>query len=132
MAISTRIFKADRLFYVLDGELEVAELGKRLKRGPLIGEIGVFAPEHERTATILCHTDCHLLEISESTAKQLYFQDRSFGFAILKLIINRLLENNRRLMESAADRPAALTSSALWRTPALAPSRNDVSVPAIH
>ena len=31
--------------------------------------------------------------MSESKAKQLYFQDRSFGLAVLQLIIARLLEN---------------------------------------
>jgi hypothetical protein len=29
--------------------------------------------------------DCNLLELTESKAKQLYFQDRSFGFAALQL-----------------------------------------------
>jgi CRP/FNR family transcriptional regulator, cyclic AMP receptor protein len=99
--------KADRLFYLLDGELEVTDLGKSLKPGAIIGEIGVFASDQERTATIVCHTACRVLEMSESTAKQLYFQDRTFGFAVLKLIINRLLENNRRLLASAAVRPTA-------------------------
>src|SRR5215471_8138351 len=94
--------RADRLYYLSEGELELTDFAKTLQRGTILGEIGVFARDQERTATIVCHTDCRLYELSESKAKQLFFQDRSFGFAILQLIIHRLLENNRRLLEAAA------------------------------
>jgi CRP/FNR family transcriptional regulator, cyclic AMP receptor protein len=92
--------KADRLYYLSEGELELTDFGKTLQRGAVFGEIGVFARNQERTATIVCRSDCRLYELSESTAKQLFFQDKSFGFAILQLIINRLLENNRRLLDA--------------------------------
>ncbi len=94
--------KADRLYYLVDGELEITDFGKTLQPGAMLGEIGVFAQGQERTATVTCRTDCRVYELSESKAKQLYFQDRSFGFAVLQLIINRLLENNRRLQEASA------------------------------
>ena len=42
----------------------------------------------------------HPFDLTESKAKQLYFQDRSFGFAVLQLIISRLIENNERLMQA--------------------------------
>ncbi len=65
----------------------------------MIGEIGVFAYRQTRTATVTCRTDCTVFELTEHKAKELYFQDRSFGFAVLQLIIARLMENNERLME---------------------------------
>jgi hypothetical protein len=37
--------------------------------------------------------------LTESVAKQLYFQDRAFGFAVMRPIINRLLENNSYLLK---------------------------------
>jgi CRP/FNR family cyclic AMP-dependent transcriptional regulator len=91
---------ADRLYYLVGGELEVVDFNKVLKSGAMVGEIGVFAPNQQRTATIVCRTDCSVLELTESKAKQLYFQDRSFGFAVLQLIISRLIENNERLMQA--------------------------------
>ena len=91
--------KADRLYYLSEGELEITDFAKTLQTGAIFGEIGVFARTQERTATIVCRTDCRLYELSESKAKQLFFQDRRFGFGVLQLIINRLLENNRRLLE---------------------------------
>lgn len=92
--------KADCLYFLIDGTLEIAELGKTLEPGAVLGEIGVFARDQQRTATIVCRTDCRLYALSESKAKQLFFQDASFGFAVMQLIINRLLENNRRLQEA--------------------------------
>jgi CRP/FNR family transcriptional regulator, cyclic AMP receptor protein len=94
--------RADRLYYLVDGEIEVVEFSKVLHAGVMVGEIGVFAPNQRRTATIVCRTDCNTLELSESKAKQLYFQDRSFGFAVLQLIIARLAEDSERLMQTGA------------------------------
>ena len=94
--------KADRLYYLQDGELEITDLAKTLLPGTFLGEIGVFARDQERTATIVCRTNCSLYELSESKAKQLFFQDKSFGFAVMQLIINRLLENNKRLLQAGA------------------------------
>jgi CRP-like cAMP-binding protein len=94
--------QADRLYYLVDGEMEVIEFGKMLHAGAMVGEIGVFAPNQQRTATIVCRTHCNMLELTESKAKQLYFQDRSFGFAVLQLIMSRLLEDNERLIQAGA------------------------------
>jgi CRP-like cAMP-binding protein len=94
--------RADRLFYLVDGEIEVLEISKVLHAGVTVGEIGVFAPNQQRTATIVCRTDCNMLELTESKAKQLYFQDRSFGFAVLQLIISRLVEDNERFMQTGS------------------------------
>jgi CRP/FNR family cyclic AMP-dependent transcriptional regulator len=95
--------RADRLYYLVDGELEVADFKKVLAPGAMVGEIGVFAPNQARTATIICRTDCSVLELTESTARQLYFQDRSFGFAVLQLIISRLVENNEHLLQQTGN-----------------------------
>jgi hypothetical protein len=92
--------KADRLYCLVDGELEIIDFNKVLKPGAVVGEIGVFAPNQVRTATVVCRTDCTLFELSENKAKQLYFQDRTFGFAVLQLIIARLIENNERLTQT--------------------------------
>jgi len=95
--------KADKLYFLVDGVLEIPEMGKTLEPGVVIGEIGVFARNQDRGETIVCRSDCRLYALAENTAKQLFFQDPSFGFAVMQLIIDRLLENNRRLRQSQAD-----------------------------
>jgi CRP/FNR family cyclic AMP-dependent transcriptional regulator len=92
--------KADALYYLMDGELEIPDFNKVLTSGAVVGEIGVFASNQVRTATVICRTNCSLFELTEHKAKQIYFQDRSFGFAVMQLIIKRLMENHERLSHS--------------------------------
>ena len=98
---------ADRLYYLVEGELVVEELGKVLGPGSVVGEIGVFAPHQRRMATVRCKSDCSLYELSEVKAKELYFQDRSFGYAVLQLIISRLLENQAHNTQNVQAPPSA-------------------------
>jgi CRP/FNR family transcriptional regulator, cyclic AMP receptor protein len=95
--------KADRMYYLVDGKMEIRELGKMLDPGAVLGEIGIFARDQKRTATVVCVSDCELYEMSESKAKQLYFQDRSFGLAVLQLIIARLMENMKLMRPAPND-----------------------------
>jgi CRP/FNR family transcriptional regulator, cyclic AMP receptor protein len=92
---------SDHLYYVATGSLEVSELGIVYRAGDVVGEIGIFAPDRKRTATVICRTDCELYALSESNAKQLYFQDPAFGFAVLQLITERLVDDIRRNPASA-------------------------------
>jgi CRP/FNR family cyclic AMP-dependent transcriptional regulator len=105
---------ADKLYYLVDGQLEITDYQKPLLPGAVVGEIGVFAPSQRRSATIVCRTDCSVLELTESKAKQLYFQDRSFSFAVLQLIIAHLIENNERLRQTEPASFAALDIVPPW------------------
>jgi hypothetical protein len=55
-------------------------------------------------ATVVCVSDCELYEMSQSTAKQLYVQDRSFGLALLQLIIARLTEDLKLQQAASANK----------------------------
>jgi hypothetical protein len=85
--------KADRLYYLANGKVKIPEHGKVIPPGVVLGEIGIFARDQERTATVVCVDDCEVYEMSESRAKHLFFQDQSFGLALLQLIIRRLTED---------------------------------------
>ena len=98
---------ADRLFYLDRGEAKVVEIGKTVSSGSLIGEIGIFARDQRRMATVVCVTDCEIYELSESKTKELYYQDPSFGYAVFQLVITRLLENM-----NVFPQPASLATSA--------------------
>jgi CRP/FNR family cyclic AMP-dependent transcriptional regulator len=98
--------KADRMFYLADGTVEIVEVGKKMWAGAVMGEVGLFARDQRRTATVTCLSDCRVYEVSESKAKALYFQDRRFGFAMLQLIIGRMLENAQRSQQQVSDRGA--------------------------
>jgi CRP-like cAMP-binding protein len=98
---------ADRLYYLVEGEMELAESGRRLPTGRLFGEIAFFAPDRRRTATARCVSNCTVLTISENTFKQLYHQNPAFGFEIVTLIAGRLTQDVQRLEQQLAEGRAA-------------------------
>jgi hypothetical protein len=99
---------ADKLYYLKEGQLEVVELGKTLGPGSVIGEIGVFSPDRRRTATVVvCSTDCVVYELTERKTKELYFQNPAFGYAVMQLVIDRLLENQRSGFATSGAQPAS-------------------------
>ncbi len=101
--------KADRMYYLAKGTMRIPEIEKILEPGAVIGEIGVFARNQIRMASVICVTDCEIYELSETKAKQLYFQDRAFGFAVLQLIISRLLEDMNTLQGGRKNETGAAT-----------------------
>jgi hypothetical protein len=88
---------ADRLVYVAQGELRLAEIGQRLGAGELVGEIGLFSPSRKRTQTVVCETDGELYEMTDEMMFQLYYQNPRLGFYFMRLIAARLLRDVQRL-----------------------------------
>src|SRR5262249_36857227 len=75
--------RADRMYYLASGQVEIKEIGKLLGPGSVLGEIGVFARDQKRTATIECRSDCEFLELSEVKAKEIYYHNPAFAYAVL-------------------------------------------------
>jgi CRP/FNR family cyclic AMP-dependent transcriptional regulator len=92
---------ADRLYYIGSGAVVIGETGVNIQAGQVFGEIGVFSPDRVRTATIVAATDCEVFELTIAKAHELYFQNPAFGFAILRLIIGRLVDNARHVGPTA-------------------------------
>jgi hypothetical protein len=88
--------KADSMYLVLAGSVRLAEIDVALGPGALIGEIGVFAPDARRTGTAVCESDVEFGVISGEKVLQLYYQNPTFGFSMFRLVIGRMLENERR------------------------------------
>jgi multidrug resistance efflux pump len=93
---------AGEMFHLLSGTVRLEELGKTLGPGTMLGEISMFAPRRERTATAICATDVELLSITAEKVMQLYYQNPRFGFQIVRLITARLIENLRRVEPASA------------------------------
>lgn len=96
--------RAEELFYVASGKLRVADTGRRLGTGELVGEIGLFSPDRQRTQTIICDTDAELYYMTDEMIFQLYYQHPKLGFYFMRLLAERLLADVRR---SQADVAAA-------------------------
>lgn len=87
---------ADRLLYIGTGELILPEIDRRVSAGELLGEIGLFSPEHRRTQTLEAQTDGELYEMTEEMLFQLYYQNPRLGFYMMRLLAGRLLRDVQR------------------------------------
>ena len=89
--------EADEMFLIVSGQCRVKELNLPLKPGQIVGELGSLNPEHSRTQTVECSEDGDLLVITYDKVRELCLQDPSFGFYLLKLTSNRLLQNVKHM-----------------------------------
>jgi CRP/FNR family transcriptional regulator, cyclic AMP receptor protein len=103
---------ADKLFLLVDGEMNLADIGRPLEPGRVFGEIALFSPTRIRTHTVQCATDCTVLEIHETTVRQLYFQNPSFGFHLIDLLVSRLSNDVDRVEKQIATADTPIQDSA--------------------
>lgn len=94
--------KAKRMYVILEGTVELVEFQKEAGPGDVLGEIGLFSPGGERTATAVCKTDCDMQSVAYNTVMQLYFQNPQFGLLLLQIITRRLLSNIECLQDTTA------------------------------
>jgi len=87
---------ADRILYLARGELRLAEIGEPIRAGAVIGEIGLFSPDRQRTQTVSCVTDGELYEMTEEMIFQLYYQNPKLGFYFIRMVAARLLKDVQR------------------------------------
>lgn len=92
---------ANGMVYVDNGRLRVVEHDLALDPGSLVGEIGLFAPENRRTATVVCETDCTLYTLSSDAMARLYYVNPKLGFHVMRLVVARLLHDAERARAQA-------------------------------
>jgi hypothetical protein len=110
---------ANAMYYTVTGKFLVKEFNVELPPGRVMGELGFLAPDNKRTATVECIEDGQVLFIIYDKVRELYFQDPDFGFYLLKLTSERLLQNISRLEGEVATykaRVEALETAAAART----------------
>jgi hypothetical protein len=83
---------ADKLYYLEQGTVWLPEVNRTLHAGEIIGEMGVFSPFKERTASAVCTTDSSFLVLGERTALELYYSNPDFGLFMVRTIIRRFLD----------------------------------------
>lgn len=104
---------ADALYLLVEGELELVEIGKLQPPLQLFGEISFFSPERARTLTARCRTACVVLSIGESVFRQLYFQNPKLAFHVSSLIAHRLGADIQRLTAAQDSLPKAVLDTVI-------------------
>jgi CRP/FNR family transcriptional regulator, cyclic AMP receptor protein len=96
---------ADQAFMLIEGEIELVELGAVLQPGTLFGEMALFTQSGARTATAQARGDCRLLAITYDQFEQLYFQNPRFGLYLVRLMVRRYESNLQRLEDARTPQP---------------------------
>jgi CRP/FNR family cyclic AMP-dependent transcriptional regulator len=86
---------ASSMYLILEGSVRITEIDVVLGPGALVGEMGVFAPDNRRTGTAVCESDVEVGAITDEKVLQLYYQNPAFGFSMFRLVLKRMLENQR-------------------------------------
>lgn len=88
--------EADAMYYIAHGKIHLVEVDAVVGKGDVIGEIGMFSPNRDRTATAVCATPCEVHALSAARIHQYFYENPAFGFALMRLITARLLQNIQR------------------------------------
>jgi CRP/FNR family transcriptional regulator, cyclic AMP receptor protein len=94
---------ADHLYCLVDGQVELVEIGLRLEPGKIFGEIAFFAPDRRRTLSARCVEEATVLSIDEVTLLQLYHQNPGFGLHLMGLVAARLSMDVKRVEQRLAE-----------------------------
>jgi sigma-B regulation protein RsbU (phosphoserine phosphatase) len=85
--------RAEKLFYVGKGLIRLAELNRFVQPGQVIGEMGIFSPGRERTASAVAEEDLEVYTMGGDDVKRLISRDPALGINLIQLAIKRLMEN---------------------------------------
>lgn len=98
--------EANWMCLILSGSIGLEGTDIVLGPGSLLGEIGLFSPHRRRTLTAVTRGETEIGTIDDGKVLQLYYQNPTFGLYLVKLLIERLLQNNERLLSQIAPAPA--------------------------
>lgn len=83
--------RGDRMYYLARGRVVLREVDVALETGAIFGEISLFTPANERTATAACDGDCELYSVTQDNVLHLFYQRPELGFFLMRLVTSRLL-----------------------------------------
>jgi serine phosphatase RsbU (regulator of sigma subunit)/anti-sigma regulatory factor (Ser/Thr protein kinase) len=92
--------RADKMYYIARGSLRLPEIGKVLKEGEVVGEMGILSPFHARTASAVCEEDLVAYTIDQEEVIRLFNRDPALAFQLVHLCIRRFIENLRAETEA--------------------------------
>ncbi|WP_395702183.1 cyclic nucleotide-binding domain-containing protein [Aquabacterium sp.] len=110
--------KADSLYLLAEGRLALAGIGAEIAPGRIFGEIALFSAEHRRTQTVRCVTACTVLQIHESTVRQLFYQNPAFAFHLMAMLAQGLGKDVERALATGPLRRPMADAAAAAEAPA--------------
>ena len=85
--------RAEKLYYINKGVIRLPELNCNVKAGQVIGEMGIFSPGKERTASAVAEDEVETYTMGCDEVKRLFSRDPGLGINMIQLSIKRMIEN---------------------------------------
>lgn len=84
---------ADRMFYISKGSVNLVEIKKIIQKCEVIGEMGIFSPFKQRTASALCEEDLEAFTMGKDEVIKFFGKDPSSAIELIQLSVKRFIEN---------------------------------------
>jgi serine phosphatase RsbU (regulator of sigma subunit) len=85
--------RAEKLYYIGKGVIKLPELNCFVKAGQVIGEMGIFSPGKERTASAIAEEEVEAYTMGCDDVKRLLARDPALGINMIQLSIKRMIDN---------------------------------------
>jgi len=85
--------KADKMYFISKGSLKLLEINKIISEGQVIGEMGIFSPFKERTASAQCQQDLEAYTMGRDEVIKFFGTDPNLAINLIQLSIKRFIEN---------------------------------------
>ncbi len=85
--------RAEKLFYIAKGVIRLPEINRLIQAGQVLGEMGIFSPGRERTATAIAEEDVEAYTMGVDEVRRLMSRDPELAINLIQLSIKRLIEN---------------------------------------
>ena len=87
--------EADKMFYITKGSLKLLEIDKIVREGQIIGEMGIFSPFKQRTASAVCEEDMEAYTMGRDEVLEMFSCDPFLAISLIQLSVQRFIENLR-------------------------------------
>lgn len=94
----------DSMYYIVSGRFHLPEIGVQRVAGEFVGELGLLAPQGQRTQTLQCLEAGEVLVIRYDQVRELFFQNPDFGYYFMQLAAARLFHTLELLETQLAER----------------------------
>jgi len=87
---------ADKLYYIQKGSIRLIETNRIIGEGDVIGEMGLFSPLKQRTASAVCEEDLEAYTMGRGEVLNFLTRDPSLALSLVQLSVGRFIENLKR------------------------------------
>lgn len=91
---------AEKLFFIVKGLIRLPELNRVMKPGQVIGELGIFSPGKQRTASALAEQDVQVYALGSDEVRRLFTHDPGLAINLIEISVKRLTEHVKAEVEA--------------------------------